>query len=58
MLERNHLSAIVITSSDLGRQPVPLCLPYSCTKTFVSFLATGLSYELEGRIDCIDWALG
>ena len=38
--------------------PVPYCLPCSCSKTFVSFLARGLSFELEGRVECIDWVLG
>lgn len=58
LLARNKLSAIVITSSQLGKIPVPLCVPYSCTKTFASFLARGLSYEYDGKIDCLDWALG
>lgn len=30
-------------------------MDYSCTKTFVDFLARGLSYELEGKIDCLSW---
>lgn len=58
LVSREHLSAIVVTSSGLGTVPVPYCLPYSCSKTFVSFLARGLSFELEGRVECIDWVLG
>ena len=39
LLARDKLSAIVITSSGLGAQPVAGILDYSCTKTFVNFLA-------------------
>ena len=35
-----------------------MVLTYSCTKTFVSFLARGLSFELKRKVDCIDWVLG
>lgn len=38
MLARNHLGAIVITSSGLGSLPIPGCTDYSCTKSFASFL--------------------
>jgi len=55
MIARKKLSAIVITSSGLGSQPIPIVLPYSCSKSFSSFLGQGLSYELEGKIDCLSW---
>ena len=58
MLARNHLSAIVVTSSGLGSTPVPGSLTYSCTKTFADFLARGLNYELAGKIDCLSWQAG
>ena len=58
IIQRKKRSAIVVTSSNLGSIPVPLCLPYSCSKTFISFLARGLSFELEDKVDCIDWTLG
>lgn len=58
MLARNKLSAIVVTSSGLGARPVAGILDYSCTKSFVDFLARGLSYELEGKIDCLSWQAG
>lgn len=52
------MSALVITSSVLGTCPVAGTLSYCCTKTFVDFLARGLSYELEGRVDCLSWRAG
>ena len=58
MLARNHLSAIVVVSSDLGASPTPGILTYSCTKTFSDFLARGLNYELKDRIDCLSWQAG
>ena len=58
MLARGKLSAIVITSSGLGINPVPGVITYSSSKSFVSFLGVGLSYELEGKIDCMSWTLG
>ena len=58
ILRRDHKSALVVTSSIAAEQPIPHCLAYSCTKIFVSYLARGLSYELEGKVDCIDWLLG
>ena len=48
----------MVTSSGLGTVPAPYCLPYSCSKSFVGYLARGLSFELEGKVECIDWALG
>lgn len=55
MLARNHLSAIVVTSSGLGTNPYPGILTYSCTKVFVDYLARGLNFELKGKIDCLSW---
>ena len=52
------MSAIVVTSSGLGCRPIAGSVAYSCTKTFASFLAQSLSYELAGKIDCLDWACG
>lgn len=58
MLARKKLGAIVVTCSGLGRYPVPGVITYSSSKTFASFLGVGLSYELEGKIDCMSWTLG
>jgi len=54
-LSRKKLSAIVITASGLALKPFGGVLAYSCTKTFVNFLGQGLSYELEGKVDCLSW---
>lgn len=58
MLARNHLAAMVVTSSGLGSLAVPGCVDYSCAKSFSSFLAEGLNYELKGKIDCLAWQSG
>ena len=58
MIKRGKLSALVITSSGLGSVPVAGILDYSCAKTFASFLAQGLSFELEGKVDCLAWQAG
>jgi uncharacterized protein len=58
MLARNHLSAIVVTSSTASVNVVPGLTTYSASKAFVSFFIQGLSYELEGKIDCLDWCPG
>jgi len=58
ILARGKLAAIVVTSSGLGEIPVPMVTTYCATKSFVSFLAVGLSYELEGKVDFMTWACG
>ena len=58
MLARDHLSAILITSSGLRIIPVPGVITYSASKSLASYLAIGLSYELEGKIDVMSWTLG
>ena len=55
LLGRNHLAAMVVTSSGLGSAPIPGCVDYSCAKSFASFLAEGLNYELKGKVDCLAW---
>ena len=55
MLARKKLSAIVITASVLASRPVAGIVDYCCPKTFVDFLARGLSFELKDRIDCLSW---
>lgn len=55
MLARNHLSAIIVTSSGLGLLPFPGIITYSCSKSFVDYLMIGLNYELKGKIDCMSW---
>ena len=58
MLARGKLSALVVTSSGLGAAPFAGILDYSCSKSFVNFLAQGLSFELEGKVDCLSWQCG
>jgi short-subunit dehydrogenase len=52
-------SAILVTSSGLGSIPFPNMLTYSASKSFASFLAEGLNYELKDRgIDVISYQAG
>lgn len=50
--------AIVVTSSGLGAVPVSGLITYSSCKSFASFLAEGLSYELEGKVDVMSYQAG
>ena len=58
LLEREQRSAIVVTSSGLGKIPVAGTIVYAASKAFASSFAQGLSYEVEDKIDVIDWAAG
>ena len=52
-------SAILVTSSGLGSLPFPNMLTYSASKSFASFLAEGLNYELKHKgIDVISYQAG
>jgi len=55
ILARGKLSALVVTSSGLAQLPVPGVTIYCAAKSFASFLAVGLSYELAGKVDCMTW---
>ena len=58
IVARKQRSAIVVTSSGMGDRPIAGNTTYSATKSFASFLARGLSYELSGKVDCLDWCCG
>jgi short-subunit dehydrogenase len=58
LINREQLSALVVTSSGLGSAPIPGCVDYSCSKSFASYLAEGLNYELKGKVDCMSWQSG
>ena len=47
-----------MTSSGAATRPFAGFLTYSCSKSFASFLAVGLSYELRGKVDCLAWEAG
>lgn len=49
----------MITSSVASGIPLPGAVNYAATKTFVSYLAQGLNYELKDKkIDVLDWKPG
>lgn len=58
LLARGKKSAIVTTSSVMGQRPMGGFLTYSATKSLASFIAIGLSYELEGKVDVMAWEAG
>jgi short-subunit dehydrogenase len=59
LFARKQKSAIVVTSSVGGARPIGGCsIVYSATKSLVSFLSVGLSYELEGKVDVMTWECG
>jgi len=58
MANRAKRSAMVVTASGLAHLAVPGCTDYSATKSMASFLAEGLNYELQGRVDCMAWHNG
>ena len=47
-----------MTSSGLGVIPVAGTAVYAATKAYASSFAQALSYELEDKIDVIDWPCG
>ena len=49
-------SAIIVTSSGLGQTPV--CGIHSACKSFSSFIAESLSYELRGKVDVLSYMAG
>lgn len=51
-------SGIIVTSSGLAAFPMPGFAVYSATKTFDSFIAQGLNYELSGRADVLCYEAG
>jgi len=58
-LARSKKSALVVTSSTFGQRPTGgASIVYSATKSLASFLAIGLSYELEGKVDVLAWECG
>ena len=59
MLSRGKKSAIIVTSSVFGQRPIGgASIVYSATKSLASFLAQGLSYELDGKLDVLSWECG
>jgi len=58
MIKRNHLAAMVVTSSGLGSTAIPGCTNYSGEKSLAGYLAEGLDFELKGKVDCLNWQSG
>ena len=53
MLSRKERSAILVTSSMAAKRPMPGMTTYSASKSFCSFVAEGLSWEVQEKIDVI-----
>jgi len=57
--EPSKKSAVLVVSSGLGSRPVAGTLTYSCTKSFVSFLAEGLNFECKSdNVDFLSYQAG
>jgi short-subunit dehydrogenase len=49
---------VLVTSSGLGSIPIAGFLTYSATKSFATFIAEGLNFELKGKVDVISYQAG
>ena len=56
--ESGKRSALIFTGSTLGTNPYAGALPYSAGKAFIRFLAVGLNYEFEQRVDSLAFNCG
>jgi hypothetical protein len=45
----------LITTSRLGEMPMPGGLTYSACKSFAGFIGEGLNFELEGKVDVLNY---
>lgn len=54
-MKRERRSAIVVVSSSAAIGPLPGFTTYCATKTFASFIARGLSFELKEKCDVLAW---
>jgi short-subunit dehydrogenase len=55
MVNRDKKSGLIVVSSGLGHKPVSGTITYSASKSFASFIAEGLNYELEGKVDVMSY---
>ena len=55
MLKSKKKSAIIVTSSVMGAYPYPGLTTYSAAKSFSSFVAEALNFELKDKIDVISY---
>lgn len=51
-------SGIVVTSSGMGKTVMPGFTTYCASKSFATFLAEGLNYELKDHIDVMSYCAG
>jgi len=62
MLERHSKTGkktgVVVTSSGAAQMPIGGMVTYCATKTFVSFIASGLNFELKGKVDVMSYEAG
>ena len=55
IVKREKRSAIIVVSSSAARRPIAGMTLYCATKTFASFIARGLSFELKDKCDVLAW---
>lgn len=49
------MSAIVVVSAMMALVPVSGATSYAASKTFTSYMAEGLNFELAGKVDVISY---
>ena len=53
--EKGRKSAIVVVSAMMALTPVAGATTYAASKSFTSYMAEGLNYELGGKVDVISY---
>lgn len=51
-------SALIVTSSSIATRVAPGNVAYSASKSFASYIAQGLEYELRGKVDVLNYEVG
>jgi short-subunit dehydrogenase len=51
-------AALVFVGSAAAGFPFPGVITYSATKSFTTYLAEGLNFELEGKVDVLSYQPG
>mmetsp|Transcript_6368 Transcript_6368/g.8259 ORF Transcript_6368/g.8259 Transcript_6368/m.8259 type:complete len:151 (-) Transcript_6368:148-600(-) len=58
MIKRETRSAILVTSSGMGSQPVSGIVAYTASKAFSTWFASALHFEVKDKIDVMAWECG
>ena len=56
--DKKQKSAMLITTSGLAERPLAGTLTYSVCKSFAGYIGEGLNFELNGKVDVINYQAG